>query len=587
MSKTINIDAFVVGAGVGGIYSTYRLSRMGLSVKCVDVASDVGGTWYWNRYPGAMSDTESYLYRYSWDKEDLQTYPWTHHYVYQPEILKYLQHIVEKHDLRKYMKFETEMTSAAWNEDTQRWVVTCSGPEELKISARYLVNSLGLLSKVHYPDICGLSSFAGNLIHTARWPEGLNLEGKRVGIIGNGSTGTQVMTAIAPIVGSLTSFQRHPQYSVPSGQRPVTKEYRDKVNDTYHQIWDNVWSSVVGFGVPESKRKTMDASPEERQRAFQEVWEQGNGFRFMFSAFGDITTNKDANEEACNFIRGKIDEMVKDPRKAAILKPKDLYARRPLCDTGYYQIFDRENVDVIDLKETPIEKIVPEGIQTADGTTHHLDALIFATGFDAIEGNYMRVKITGRNGKTIQEHWKNGPRAFGSIACAGFPNMFIVAGPQGPFANFPPVIESEINFIMSCIEYAEENIVAAQVEKPNGTTNATAHGTTNGTVNGTVNGTTNGATNGTANGALKTTNQSYTRKGKSRVMEVSDEAEAAWIDLCNRLVEGSLFTSTASWIFGQNIPGRKPNTNFYFGGLKSYLDWVKSQSSNGFPGFLG
>ncbi|PKY02462.1 FAD/NAD(P)-binding domain-containing protein [Aspergillus campestris IBT 28561] len=534
MTRHIDIDAFVVGAGVGGIYSTYRLSRMGLSVKCIDMASDVGGTWYWNRYPGAMSDTESYLYRYSWDKDDLRTYPWTHHYVYQPEILKYLQHIVAKHDLRKYMQFETEMTSATWNEDTGRWdVACCSGSGDVIVHARYLVNSLGLLSKVNYPNIPGLSSFAGDLVHTARWPEELKLEGKKVGIIGNGSTGTQVMTAIAPIVGSLTSFQRSPQYSVPSGQRPVAKEYRDRVNTTYDQIWDSVWSSTIGFGVPESKRKTMEATPEERQQAFQEVWDQGNGFRFMFSAFGDLTTDKQANEEACKFIRGKIDEMVKDPRKAAILKPKDLYARRPLCDTGYYEIFNRENVDVVDLQATPIEKIVPEGIQTADGTTHQLDALIVATGFDAIQGSYMRLKITGRRGRTIEEHWAKGPKAFGSIACAGFPNMFIVAGPQGPFANFPPVIESEINFIMACIEYAERTTTAGP-----------------------------------------------------RIMEVSNKAETEWIDLCNRLVEGSLFTSTASWIFGQNIPGRKPSTNFYFGGLKSYLDWVKDQISNGFPAFI-
>ncbi|PLN84627.1 FAD/NAD(P)-binding domain-containing protein [Aspergillus taichungensis] len=535
MARHIDIDALVVGAGVGGIYSTYRLSRMGLSTKCIDLAGDVGGTWYWNRYPGAISDTESYLYRYSWDKDDLRTYPWTHHYVYQPEILRYLQHIVAKHDLRKYMQFETEMTSATWNESTGRWAVTCcSGSgEDVIVHARYLVNSLGLLSKANYPDIAGLSSFAGDLVHTARWPEELNLQGKKVGIIGNGSTGTQVMTAIAPIVGSLTSFQRSPQYSVPSGQGPVAKEYRDRVNATYDQIWDGVWSSTVGFGVPESTRKTMEATPEERRQAFQEVWDQGNGFRFMFSAFGDLTTDKQANEEACEFIRGKIGQIVKDPRKAAILKPKDLYARRPLCDSGYYEIFNRENVDVVDLQATPIDKIVPEGIQTADGTTHQLDAIIVATGFDAIQGSYMRLNITGRKGRTIEEHWAKGPKAFGSIACAGFPNMFIVAGPQGPFANFPPVIESEINFIMSCIEYAEYNVDAGP-----------------------------------------------------KIMEVSSEAETEWIDLCNRLVEGSLFTSTASWIFGQNIPGRKPSTNFYFGGLKGYLDWVKDQIGNGFPAFL-
>ncbi|RMJ26580.1 Flavin-binding monooxygenase-like protein [Aspergillus sp. HF37] len=563
MNQTKYVDAFVVGAGVGGIYSTYRLSRMGLTVICVDIASDVGGTWYWNRYPGAMSDTESYLYRYSWDKEDLRTYPWPNHYVYQPEILKYLQHIVEKHDLRKHMQFETEMRSATWNDTTDRWDIACSSG--LVVHARYLVNSLGLLSKVHYPHIAGLSSFSGNLVHTARWPEDLKLDGQRVGIIGNGSTGTQVMTAIAPIVGSLTSFQRHPQYSVPSGQRPVTKEYRDKVNANYDQIWENVWSSVVGFGVPESKRKTMETSPEERQKAFQEVWDQGNGFRFMFSAFGDITTDKDANEEACKFIRGKIDEIVKDPRKANTLKPRDLYARRPLCDSGYYEIFNRDNVDVVDLKETPIEEIVLQGIKTVDGSVHHLDTLIFATGFDAIEGNYMRIQITGRNGKTIQDHWKNGPTAFGAIACADFPNMFIVAGPQGPFANFPPVIESEINFIMSCIDYAEGNIS----ETTNGRTNCAA----NGVPIGVTNEATNGATNGSR--SLK----------KPTIMEVSEEAERQWIETCDRLVEGSLFTTTASWIFGQNIPGRKSSTKFYFGGLRGYLDWVKEQITNGFSDF--
>lgn len=553
MCEPINIDALVVGAGVGGIYSTYRLSRMGLSVKCVDIAGDVGGTWYWNRYPGAMSDTETYLYRYSWDKEDLRTYPWTHHYVYQPEILEYLRHIVKRHDLLKYMRFNTEMTAATWDETTGRWKISCDcATGVFVVYARYLINALGLLSKVHYPDIPGLSSFAGDLVHTARWPEDLTLDGKRVGIIGNGSTATQVMTAIAPIVGHLTSFQRHPQYSVPSGQGPIPDGYREKVNAEYDQIYDAVWSSTVGFGVPESKRKTMEATPEERQRVFQEVWDRGNGFRFMFSAFGDLTTNRDANEEACKFIRSKIDEIVKDPRKARILRPKDLYARRPLCDTGYYQIFNRENVDVVDLKATPIAKIVPGGVEMTDdqGTIHELDTLILATGFDAIEGNYMRINIRGRNGRTIQEHWKNGPTAFGSIACAGFPNMFIVAGPQGPFANFPPVIESEINFIMSCIEYAEKGLAPEPL----------------------------------ANGFSSSQRNGYPPK-KPMIMEVSEQAEGEWIDLCNELVEGSLFKTTASWIFGVNIPGRKASTNFYFGGLKNYLEWVKTQIADGFPGF--
>ncbi|CAJ0550000.1 Ff.00g099300.m01.CDS01 [Fusarium sp. VM40] len=525
LPESLNVDALVVGAGLGGIYSTYRLSRAGLNVMCIDIAGDVGGTWYWNRYPGAMSDTESYLYRFSWDAEDLRTYPWTHHYVYQPEILKYLQHVVNKHDLRRHMRFKTEMESAHWDDAAHTWTVNCAGGTIIK--ARHLVNCLGLLSKPNYPDIDGISSFAGETVHTANWDDKLDLTGKTVGIIGNGSTGVQVMTAIASQVGRLTSFQRHPQYSVPSGQGPVSSSYRKKINKNYDEIWNNVWSSSTAFGVPESTRKTMEATPEERQQAFQEVWDRGNGFRFMFGAFGDITTDLAANEEACNFIRGKIDEIVKDPQKAKALKPTDLYARRPLCDSGYYQIFNRDNVDIVDLRETPIDKIVPEGIKTKDGTVHKLDVLIFATGFDAIEGNYLRINIVGRE-ESIRKHWRNGPTAYGAVACSGFPNMYAVSGPQGAFANFPVVIESEVDFITGCILEAEKS---------------------------------------------------------NRLMEVETKAEQQWNQLCDELVEGSLFKTTASWIFGANVDGRKTSTKFYFGGLNRYREWTKKEVEDGFPGF--
>jgi cation diffusion facilitator CzcD-associated flavoprotein CzcO len=544
MSEPHYVDALVVGAGFGGIYATYRLARMSLTVKCIDVAGDIGGTWYWNRYPGAMSDTESYLYRYSWDKDDLRDYPWTHHYVYQHEILAYLKHVVQKHDLQKYMQFNTEMTAATWDDEAKLWRVSSSTREFV---SRYLITSLGLLSKPNYPDIPGISNFGGKLVHTAKWDESLQLADRKVGIIGNGSTGTQVMTAVAPIVANLKLFQRHAQYSVPSGQAPIPAGYREEINKNYESIYERVWSSSTAFGVHESKRKTMEASPEERQKAFQEVWDQGNGFRFMFGAYGDLTTCRDANEEACKFIRSKIDEIVKDPQKAAILKPNDLYARRPLCDSGYYQIYNQENVEVVDLKRTPIEQIVRQGIQTTDGTIHELDVLIFATGFDAIEGNYLRLAITGRQGLTIQKHWESGPRAFGGIACPGFPNMFIVAGPQGPFANFVPVIESEINFIMSAIEFAERGNSVKDTPVGSESLDPSAKGTT--------------------------------------VMEVSQQAEDDWLDLCDRLAEGSLFKETSSWIFGANIPGRKSTTRFYFGGLSQYLESADREIEGGFLSF--
>lgn len=539
MSKHQEVDALVVGAGMAGIFFTYRLSHANLSVQCVEAAGDVGGTWYWNRYPGAMSDTESYLYRYSWDKDDLQTYPWSRHYVYQADILEYLRHVVNKHDIRKHMQFNTEMKSATWDEHQNRWIVDClcsdSSGEDTTCTyrARYLILCVGLLSEPVYPDIPGIDSFTGDMVHTARWDESITVEGKTVGIIGNGSTGTQVMTAIAPKVGKLVSFQRHPQYSVPSRQGLIPDGYRETINSNYDRIWQDVWASATGFGVPEVSRKTMETSPEERQQLFQQVWDQGNGFRFMFSAFGDMTTDKEANEEACRFLRGKIQEIVKDPRKAKAVTPWEPYARRPLCNNNYYDIFNRGNVDVIDLRESPIDSIVPEGVRTTDGEVHPLDVLIFATGFDAVEGSVLRVKIQGRGGKSMQEHWGNGPTAYAGVACAGFPNMFLVPGPQGSFANYPPKIESEGGFAMECILHSERTMGA-------------------------------------------------------HVIEVSSEAEQKWDSLCHKLTEGSLFKSTASWLFGANVAhveGRQTTTKFYFGGIAEYRKLTHAELHGGFPSF--
>lgn len=521
----IRCDALVVGAGLGGIYQTLKLRTLGLHVVCIERAPEVGGTWYWNRYPGAMSDTESYLYRYSWDKDDLQTYQWDAHYLYQPDILKYINHVVDRHDVRKQIHFNVAMESATWNEQEQRWTMRCNTGDVF--NARYLVNALGILSTPNYPNIAGLKSFRGDLIHTTSWPD-IDLSSKRVGVIGNGSTGIQVMTALAPKVKKLVSFQRSPQYSVPSGQGPVTREYRDWVNKNYDEIYEKVWKSSTGFGVPEVDRPTMSVDAEKRREIFEQVWSQGNGFRFMFSGFGDITTSVQANREACKFIHSKIDEIVKDSKKADALKPTELYARRPLCDNGYYQIFNRENVDIVDLRQTPIKEVVSDGIRLSDDAVVELDTLILATGFDALEGSYLRVAIKGQEGKTLQDHWENGAITYAGVACAGFPNMFMVSGPQGPFANFPCTIESEVNFITECIEHSQ-NRGGYIVAKP--------------------------------------------------------ESEIHWLDLCNRLTEGSVFKTTRSWIFGQNIEGRGSSVKFFFGGLASYIAHTKQEVHAGFPSF--
>lgn len=526
------IDALIVGAGFGGIYQLHRLREMGLSVKVIDMAGDVGGTWYRNCYPGAMSDTESFVYRYSWDKEDLQTYPWSHHYVKQPDVLAYLTHVVDKYDLRKNMQFNTELLSADWNEDTKAWHVEVSTGETYV--ARHLVTALGLLSKANYPDIPGLNSFKGEMCHTAAWRPDIQLAGKRVGIIGCGSTGVQVITDIASRVKSLTCFQRHPQYSVPSGNKPVSPEYRKWVNKNYDDILCQVKNSICGFGFVESAVPFHQSSPEQRELIFEELWKQGNGFRFMFGGFCDIATNKEANEAACQFIRKKISQVVRDPEKARKLTPRDWYARRPLCDGGYYEQFNRENVDIVDLKETPITAITQEGIQTSDGVVHKLDLIIFATGFDAVEGNYNRVRIKGRGGRTLKEHWDpQGPTSYLGVSVPGFPNLFMITGPQGPFTNLPPAIEAHVELISRCIERAEKDRL----------------------------------------------------DGAQGVIEALPEAEKEWGQECDRAADGSLFKETASWIFGSNVPGKKYAMRFYFGGLANYYKYVQNMMDNGFRGF--
>jgi cyclohexanone monooxygenase len=534
MDNIITCDAFVVGAGLGGIYQTIKLRELGLRTVCVDKAPEVGGTWYWNRYPGAMSDTESYLYRYSFDKEDLRKYPWQTRYLYQPEILEYIKHVVRRHSVEPCLRLKTEMRSAEWVENEDRWKIECTGAGAGTYFAKYLVNALGILTNPNYPDIKGLRSFEGSIIHTAAWPDGVDLRDKRVGVIGNGSTGIQVMTALAPTVKQLVSFQRSPQYSVPSGQQMMTRDQRAWINENYDTIYDGVWSSINGFGIPEVDRPCMSVSAEERREIFQDCWEKGGGFRFMFSGFGDLATNVESNKQACKFIHSKIDEIVNDPAKAEALKPTELYARRPLCDTGYYQIFNRENVSVVNLQKNGIDEIVPTGIRLIDGTLVELDTLVLATGFDAIEGSYKQVSITGRGGQTLVDHWASGGTSYLGVACANFPNMFLVAGPLGPFANFPTAIESEVNFITKCIAHAE------------------AHAE---------------------------------RTGWPAKVVVTTGAEQNWLARCDQLTVGSIFRSTKSWIFGQNVGGRPSRVKFYFGGLARYLAETKREVDADFPAF--
>lgn len=522
------LDAVVIGAGFGGIYALKKLrDDLGLKVLAFDKAGGVGGSWWWNRYPGALYDTESHLYCYSWDKELLQTWEYKTKYAPQLEILKYLEHIAERHDLLKDVRFNAGIASAEFDEESARWKVKADSGNSY--SARYLITALGLLSVTNIPDIKGQDSFAGTIYHTSRWPADAQIEGKRVGVIGNGSTGVQLITAIAPQVAHLTSFQRTPQYSVPVANGPLSDEGKAEFKANFDAIWEGVRNSALAFGLNESSTPMASVSTDERRQIFDKAWEAGGGFHFMFETFGDIATNEEANKAAQDYIRAKIDEIVKDPEIARKLKPTDLYARRPLCDGGFYETFNRDNVSLVHIGENPIQEITPKGIRTADGVEHELDVLIFATGFDAVDGNFKRMDLRGRAGVSIGEHWKEGPSSYLSTNTARFPNMFMILGPNGPFTNQPPAIETQVEWIAQTIGYLEDNGIAT--------------------------------------------------------IEAEEQAEVDWTQTCLDISAQTLFPRVESWIFGNNIPGKKSTIYFYMGGIKLFRDILSDVAAIGYRGF--
>jgi cation diffusion facilitator CzcD-associated flavoprotein CzcO len=524
----IDYDAIVIGAGFGGIYMLKKLrDELGLKVRAFDKAGGVGGTWYWNRYPGALSDSESFVYCFSWDRELCQEWDITTRYLTQPQILSYLNHAVDRHDLRRDIQLETAITSAVFDEQSSRWLLSTDDGHQY--SAKYLVTALGLLSATNVPKIKGLDQFKGQMYHTANWPADAVLEGKRVGVIGTGSTGCQVITAIAPIVGHLSVFQRSAQYTVPVGNGPLSREYVDDIKRNYDAIWKEVRSSRLAFGFQESDIPTMSVDAAERKAIFQRAWDGGGGFRYMFQTFNDIATSEEANIAAQDFVREKIAEIVKDPETARKLMPRDLYAKRPLCDSGYYATFNRENVSLVDVKANPIEEITAKGIRTADGVEHELDVLVFATGFDAVDGNYKRIDIRGRDNVSINDHWADGPSSYLSVATANFPNMFMILGPNGPFTNLPPTIETEVEWVSDLIGFMEENELAC--------------------------------------------------------VEPDPQSEREWGVTCQEIADQTLFAKTDSWIFGANIPGKSNKVYFYMGGLGAFSEQLTSVKNNDYRGF--
>lgn len=524
-------DAVVVGAGFSGLYQLHRLrDKLGLSVKVIEKADDVGGTWYWNRYPGARCDSESHIYCYSFNDEILEEWEWSERYPEQPEVLEYLRFAADHLELRQNIDFGTEVTSATFDDDSGVWEI--STDDGSRVTSQFFVTAVGCLSEPYVPDFEGIDSFEGESYHTGVWPhEPVEFDDKRVAVIGTGATGIQVIPEIAKEdVESLTVFQRTPNYAVPARNRPLDDQEWDLIQENYDDILEDAHNS--GFGMPfEPKRETVaDLSMEEIEELLEPRWQEG-GFRFLVT-IEDLLVNQESNEKISQFLRNKIRERVDDPEVADKLVPSDHYygTKRPPLHTDYYKTFNQDNVGLVDVTETPIEKIAPEGIQTTE-SFHDFDMVVFATGFDAMTGTLLQMDIQGTNGLTLEEKWEDGPQTYLGLSVHGFPNMFTITGPQSPsvLSNMPVSIEHHVKWVSDAIEYLVDNDI--------------------------------------------------------RLIEPTKEAENAWTTHNRRAAEQTLYTTVDSWYMNENIPGKPTVFTPYPGGVDAYHDIILEAADKSYEGF--
>jgi cation diffusion facilitator CzcD-associated flavoprotein CzcO len=525
----LEAEVAIIGSGVGGLYALQRTrDQLGLAAYGFDDAEGVGGTWYWNRYPGCRVDTEAAVYCYSFDRELFRDWAWSERYPRQPEVLRYLETVADRHDLRRSINFGTRITRAEWDEDAARWrLVTAAGE---RMSARYLIEGVGLLSSTNLPTIPGADRFRGELLHAARWPAaGVPLAGRRVAVIGTGSTGIQIITAIAPEVAELHVLQRTPQYVVPLGCGPFPSSRRAEMRADPAGYIARMLDSASVFGLEESRTPALSVSAGERARVYEAAWRKGGGFGFMLETFSDLVTSRAANDTATGFIRAKIRDIVRDPALAAKLCPTDAYAKRPLAVDGYYETFNRDNVRLVDLRENPIVEITERGIRTTAGEIE-LDVIVFATGFDAVTGNYLKIETIGRGGLRLRDKWSAGPLAHLGMTIAGFPNLFMIFGPFGPFTSQPLVHEYQIDWMTRLIEHAR----------------ARGH----------------------------------------RSIDTDAHAEAAWVERCRAVAAQTLFATTDSWINGANVPGKPRAAMFFMEGMATYMKELDAIVDGGYAPFV-
>ncbi len=529
--KARSFDALVIGAGFSGLYQLLCLrDRLGLSVQVLEAAAGVGGTWYWNRYPGARCDSESHSYCYSFSEELTREWEWSERYPGPPEILRYLNHVADRFDLKRDIRFNTRVIAAQYDETANLWRVSTAAGEAF--TAQFLITAVGCLSAANIPNIPGLDTFEGRWYHTGQWPhEGVDFSGKRVGQIGTGSTGIQSAPVIAETAAHLTVFQRTANYSVPARNGPLTPAFQRYAKEKAAQIRQVMHSSVNGHPWLIAERSALKTAPEERQAIYEAAWDTG-GLRFR-ATFRDLLTDNAANDTAADFIRRKIHEIVKDPATAAKLSDFDhpYASKRPPIDTDYFETFNRDNVQLVDVRAAPIERITPRGIRTRDAE-YPLDIIVFATGFDGMTGSLLRMDIRGRDGLSLTKAWAAGPRNYLGLQVDGFPNLFTVTGPGSPsvLCNMPVAIEQHVEWITGCI--------------------------------------------------------AHMRKHGLKRIEPSNEAVDSWVAQVNAAADATLLPHAKhSWYLGANIPGKPRVFMPYAGGMAHYRRICADVAAKSYEGF--
>jgi cyclohexanone monooxygenase len=526
------LDVAIVGGGLAGVYAIHRLRGMGLKVRAYEAGSGVGGTWFWNRYPGARCDVESLEYSYSFSNDLQQEWKWPERYGTQPEILKYINHVADRFDLRRDVQLNTRITSAVVDRKAGEWLLKTNGGEEIR--ARYCVMAAGNLSTPRVPDFKGLQAFKGKWYHSGLWPhEGVDFSGLRVGVIGTGSSGVQMIPIIASQARHLHVFQRTANFSLPARNGPMEPEREQSHKAEYPARRAAAADTPFAIGGhPKPTKSALAVPEEERNKAYESKWQEGGSISYLY-AYTDLLVNKESNDTASEFVRNKIRGIVKDKRTAELLAPKDhpIGTKRLCLDTHYYETYNRDNVTLVDVRSDPIQEITETGLRTSGGQKFELDALVFATGFDAMTGALREIDLRTTDGAVLRDHWEGGPLTYLGLMVSGFPNMFVVTGPGSPGVKTQMIasIEQHVDWIADCI--------------------------------------------------------GYMRQERFDCIEASPQAERDWVGHVNQVADSTLYPLANSWYVGANIPGKPRVFMPYVGGFDRYKRHCDAIAAKGYEGF--